>query len=202
MPLRKRGPIGWWSPDPRGVIEFEDLRVSRSLRQSAKRYEVRVDTAFAAVMQACGDPRRPNGWIEARMVAAYTRLFELGWVHSVETYDDTGALVGGLYGVCIGGLFAGESMFSTARDASKVALLRLVEILQADIDGLLDVQWVTPHLASLGATEVDRSRYLRRVREAVARPTLARWPTPVERPDHPDQVTDGSLESTSRRRRP
>ena len=181
MPVRRRGQIGWWSPNPRGVIELDQLRVTRSLRQSVKRFEVRVDVDFPAVIRACGDPRRPNGWIDARMIEAYTRLFDLGWVHSVETYDRDGALVGGLYGVAIGGFFAGESMFSLVPDASKVALVELVDRLQQSGASLLDVQWLTPHLASLGATEIDRGRYLHRLRDATDQ-LCSVWPAKVDLP--------------------
>jgi len=127
------------------------------------------DTSFREVMVRCGDPRRPHGWITPAFVDAYTRLFELGWAHSVETYLD-GALVGGLYGVRIDGLFAGESMFHTARDASKVALVALVAHLRATGAVLLDVQWTTEHLVSLGAVDVPRTEYLRRLADALAVP--------------------------------
>jgi len=168
MPMRKRV-VGWWSPDPRGIIPLDGLRVTRSLRQSAKRYEVRVDTSFREVMVRCGDPRRPHGWITTAFVDAYTRLHELGWAHSVETWLD-GQLVGGLYGVRINGLFAGESMFHTARDASKVALVALVSLLRESGAVLLDVQWTTEHLISLGAVDVPRGEYLRRLEAALAVP--------------------------------
>jgi leucyl/phenylalanyl-tRNA---protein transferase len=171
MPLRRRGPIGWWSPDPRGVLELDKLRITRSLRQSCAQFEIRVDTAFDAVIAGCADPRRPNGWIDARMSAAYARLHRLGWVHSVEAWDRNGHLAGGLYGVAIGAFFAGESMFHRARDASKVALVALVDILHTGPDAdvaLLDVQWRTPHLASLGAREMARELYLRRLVRATA----------------------------------
>ena len=122
-----------------------------------------ADTAFTDVVRACADPARDAGWIDEAIVAAYSRLHELGLAHSVETWRD-GELVGGLYGVCLGGLFAGESMFHRARDASKVALLALVEVLDdGREDRLLDVQWATPHLASLGVVEVPRSDYLTRL---------------------------------------
>ncbi len=166
MPMRKKV-VGWWSPDPRGIIPLDGLRVTRSLRQSCRRYEVRMDTAFRDVVTRCGDPRRPHGWITPAFVDAYTRLFELGWAHSVETYLDD-ALVGGLYGVRIDGLFAGESMFHTARDASKVALVALVGHLRATGAVLLDVQWTTEHLVSLGATDIPRAEYLRRLADALA----------------------------------
>jgi len=168
MPLRRRGPIAWWSPDPRAVLELDDLRITRSLRQSCKRYEIRVDTAFGAVMDECGDPQRPHGWIDKRIHTAYRRLHDLGWAHSVEAWDEHGRLAGGLYGVAIGGFFAGESMFHHQRDASKVALVALVEILRTGPAQLLDVQWLTEHLASLGAHDMSRRAYLRRLDAALA----------------------------------
>jgi leucyl/phenylalanyl-tRNA--protein transferase len=165
MPFNRKR-IGWWSPDPRGVLPLDGLRVSRSLRRSCSRYEVRFDTSFETVMRRCADPRRPHGWINEDFVRAYTRLHELGWVHSVETWLD-GELVGGLYGVRIGGLFAGESMFHTATDASKVALVELVDWLLRSGGTLLDVQWATEHLATLGVVEIPRAEYLRRLALAV-----------------------------------
>ena len=126
MRLRPRGPIGWWSPDPRGIIPIDGLRVSRSLRRSCRRFDVKVDTAFEQVMRGCADPRRPHGWIDKKFIAAYTELHHLGWAHSVETWqtdaEGESALVGGLYGVAIGSLFAAESKFHRVADASKVAL--------------------------------------------------------------------------------
>ena len=175
MPLGKRGPMGWWSPDPRGIIPLEGLRVSRSLRRSVRRYRTTVDAAFAEVVDRCGDPKRPHGWITDEIRAAYVRLHELGWAHSVEVWTPEGHLAGGLYGVSTGGLFAGESMFSAATDGSKVALVRLVELLREGGATLLDVQWVTPHLATLGAVEVSRGDYLERLAAAVSRSHLD-WP--------------------------
>lgn len=161
MPFgRKR--VGWWSPDPRGIIPLDGLKVSRSLRQSCRRFEIRMDTEFETVMRRCGDPRRPHGWINEDFVRAYTRLHSLGWANSVETWLD-GELVGGLYGVRIEGFFAGESMFHQATDASKVALVALVEWLRSEGAALLDVQWCTEHLASLGAVEISRPEYLDRL---------------------------------------
>ena len=171
MPLR-RGRVGWWSPDPRGVIPLDGLRVSRSLRRSASRFEVRVDTAFDRVVEACADPGRRGAWIEPAIRSAYGRLHRLGWAHSVEAWDAEG-LAGGLYGIAIGGLFAGESMFHHRRDASKVALVGLVERLHAGGGKLLDVQWATDHLRSLGAVEVPRVEYHRLLAAALAAPQLA-----------------------------
>lgn len=167
FPMPHRRQVGWWSPDPRGIIPLDGFHVSRTLRRSCRRFEVRADTRFADVMVACGDPRRPHGWITPPFVAAYTNLHNLGWAHSVEVYDE-GHLVGGVYGVATGGLFAGESMFHRATDASKVALVALVDILNARGATLFDVQWTTPHLRSLGATDVTRARYLEFLAAAVA----------------------------------
>jgi len=163
MPVEAGGPMAWWSPDPRGVLDPDELRVSRSLRRSLDRYEVRIDTAFDAVVDACADPSRDRGWIDDRVAAAYAGLYEHGWAHSVEAWDDDG-LAGGLYGVSIGGLFAGESMFHRRTDASKVALHGLVGILRAaGGERLVDVQWCTPHLARLGGRELPRADYLDRL---------------------------------------
>jgi leucyl/phenylalanyl-tRNA--protein transferase len=163
--------MAWWSPVARGVLELDRLVVSRSLRRSLRRYEVRIDTRFAEVVNACADPRRPGAWIDVRIAAAYRRLHELGWAHSVETWEGD-RLVGGLYGVSVGGLFAGESMFHRERDASKVALVGLVEALSDEhaAHRLIDVQWLTPHLESLGAEAIPRTEYLRRLPRLLAVP--------------------------------
>jgi leucyl/phenylalanyl-tRNA--protein transferase len=168
MPVGRRR-LAWWSPDPRGVLPIDGLRVSRSLRKACARFEIRVDSAFGAVVDACADPHRPHGWITKDIRRAYGSLHELGWAHSVEAWSDD-ELVGGLYGVGIGGLFAGESMFHRATDASKVALVALVALLDPHPDTLIDVQWATPHLGSLGVVEVPRPEYLRRLARAVRRP--------------------------------
>lgn len=168
MPFDRRR-IAWFSPDPRGILPLDGLRVSRSLRRSMRRYDVRIDTAFREVMEACADPTRPGRWINKAFVGAYSRLYELGWAHSVEVYEaGSDTLVGGLYGVRINALFAGESMFHRATDASKVALVHLVDWLRATDATLLDVQWTTPHLVSLGAIDVPRREYLARLATAVA----------------------------------
>ena len=175
MPLRRGRAVGWWSPDPRGVLPLDGLRVSRSLRKASARFEIRIDTAFDEVIEACADPRRPHGWIDGRIRAAYRTLHGLGWVHSVEAWTPGGRLAGGLYGVAVGGLFAGESMFHRETDASKVALVALVDLLRegaafAAGAALLDVQWTTDHLRSLGAVDLPRPTYLGRLATAVAAP--------------------------------
>jgi leucyl/phenylalanyl-tRNA--protein transferase len=173
MRLGATGRLAWWSPDPRGVIPLDGLHVSRSLRRSCARFDIRIDSAFADVMRACADPRRPHGWIDDEFIEAYTTLYELGWAHSVETWSGD-ELVGGVYGVAIGGLFAAESKFYRARDASKVALVALVDVLRSGDATLLDVQWTTPHLASLGAIDISREEYLRRL-DAATRIVSGPW---------------------------
>lgn len=167
-------PIGWWSPDPRGVLVPGAFRERRSLRKARARFEIRVDSAFGDVMRHCADPDREGRWITDEIVAAYTELHRLGWAHSVETWLD-GDLVGGLYGVSIGGLFAGESMFHTERDASKVALAALVDIVHADDDPrrLIDVQWATEHLERLGVVEWSRVDYLAALGRALKAPAVS-----------------------------
>jgi leucyl/phenylalanyl-tRNA--protein transferase len=157
------GHLGWWCPIERAVIPLHGLRVTRSLRQSTRRYRVSVDQDFPGVIAGCADPNRPQGWITPEIVAAYTELHRLGWAHSVEVWDRDLALVGGLYGVSLGGLFAGESMFHTTRDASKVALVHLVVMMNGAGGGLIDVQWLTPHLESLGAVVIGKEAYLERL---------------------------------------
>jgi leucyl/phenylalanyl-tRNA---protein transferase len=179
MPVPDTAAMLWWSPAQRGVLPVRGLRVSRSLRQSCARYDISVDTAFDDVIRACADPERDGGWITGDIVDAYTRLHRDGWVHSVEAWDGRGRLAGGLYGVAIGGFFAGESMFHRQRDASKVALVALVEMLSdADADErLIDVQWKTPHLERLGVVEVDRRDYLTMLRGALKLPLPAEFET-------------------------
>jgi leucyl/phenylalanyl-tRNA---protein transferase len=162
--------LAWWSPEPRGILPLDAMRVTRSMRQSARRYEVRVDTAFGDVIRACADPGRERAWITGEFVDAYTALHELGWAHSVEVFDRSGLLAGGLYGVRVNGLFAGESMFHLQRDASKVALMALVQLMRDSGMRLLDVQWLTEHLSSLGAIEVSRARYLTLLEDALEAP--------------------------------
>jgi leucyl/phenylalanyl-tRNA--protein transferase len=170
MRIGRGGPIAWWSPDPRGILPLDRFRESRSLRRSRRRFEVSIDHAFEDVMRACAEPHRPHGWIDDDFVDAYTTLHRLGWAHSVEAGSAEGVLSGGLYGVAIGGLFAAESMFHRVTDAGKVALAALVDLLRDTGASLLDVQWTTPHLASLGAVDIPRPKYLELLAEALTRP--------------------------------
>lgn len=159
--------FAWFSPMRRGILPLDGLRVSTSLRKMAKRYRVTCDQAFGEVMRRCGDPAREGAWINDDIIRVYSGLHDRGLAHSIEVWDREDQLVGGLYGIGIGGLFAGESMFhdpERGRDASKVALVELVSVLHASPGPrLLDVQWRTPHLASLGVVEVERADYLARL---------------------------------------
>ena len=167
MGTGRRGRIEWFSPDPRGILPLgifhAPARLKRVVRQA--RFEIRVNTAFEAVMRACS--AREETWITEDILSSYVALHRLGFAHSVETWQDDN-LVGGLYGVAIGGAFFGESMFHTATDASKVALVALVERLRSRGFALLDTQWVTPHLIQFGATEVPRTEYLERLTAALS----------------------------------
>jgi leucyl/phenylalanyl-tRNA--protein transferase len=163
------GDIRWYSPDPRGIIPLDAFHASRRLARSARqnRFEVRVDTAFRAVMEGCAQRVDEDGnWIDEEIIESYCGLHARGFAHSVETWQD-GTLVGGLYGVAIQGAFFGESMFHRVTDASKIALIALVDRLRARGYALLDTQWVTEHLAQFGAVEIPRRRYLRLLEEAL-----------------------------------
>jgi leucyl/phenylalanyl-tRNA--protein transferase len=179
FPMRQsNGDLTWWSPDPRGVLTVDGLRVADSLRRSRRRFEIRVDTAFDAVIDACAERGEEEyDWITSEIKDAYVALHRLGWAHSVEAWtipagDEPAEMAGGLYGVAVGGLFGGESMFHRRRDASKAALVGLVELLREDgePDRLIDVQWLTPHMASLGAVEIGRNEYLSRLESALLLP--------------------------------
>lgn len=167
MPLEPNGPIAWWSPDPRAVVPLDGLHVSRSLKRSMRSFHFTINTDFGGVIRACADPSRPHGWIDSQIIAAYEELHRLGWAHSVETRNLAGDLVGGVYGIAIEGFFAGESMFHRETDASKASLVVLRDLLKKSRFSLFDVQWMTPHLSSLGAIDLSRSDYLRRLEEAV-----------------------------------
>lgn len=180
-------PLGWWSPDPRGVLGPGDLHVSRSMRRSLRTFDIRIDTAFEQVVAECADEDRPGSWITPRIHEAYTQLHRMGWAHSVEAWR-AGGLVGGLYGVSIGGFFAGESMFHRVDDASKAAMIGLVRHMAGtsygvgrtttagggDTDWLIDVQWRTDHLSSMGVREVSRNTYLDLIAPLLDLPH--RWP--------------------------
>ena len=167
MPVGPR--TGWFSPARRAIVPLETFAPSRSLRRAARRFEIRADTSFAEVVAGCARPGDPGSWIDAGIASAYGTLHELGWAHSVEAWDADG-LAGGLYGVELGGLFAAESMYFLRADASKAAFVALLERLGADRDAdgrLLDVQWLTPHLVSLGAIELTRAEYRARLSVAL-----------------------------------
>jgi leucyl/phenylalanyl-tRNA--protein transferase len=170
FPMGERGTrlVEWFSPDPRGVLPLTGLHVPARLGRTVRagRFDVHVDTAFAAVMRACAE--RDDTWISDVILESYQALHAAGEAHSVECWRD-GQLVGGLYGVALGGAFFGESMFHVETDASKVALVALVERLRARDFLLLDIQWVTPHLAQFGAVEMRRGRYLQLLEQAIAR---------------------------------
>lgn len=172
MNLPDGGPLAWWSPWDRGVLPLDGVRRTRSLVRSMRRYETTIDKCFGVVIEACADPVREHGWITNEIRDAYLRLHELGFAHSIETWDGD-SLVGGLYGVSIGGLFAGESMFHRSTDASKVALMRLVDVMSSVPEALIDVQWVTDHLASMGAIAVNRLTYLQMLSNALRCPVPA-----------------------------
>lgn len=178
MRLGPRRPLAWFSPDPRGILPLDGLVVHRSLRRSVRRFRTTIDTDFEAVMRGCADPSRPDGWIDESFIDAYVELHRLGWAHSAEVWADgddgtEAQLVGGTYGLAIGRFFAGESMFHRRTDASKVALVAMVEWLRSRGAVLFDVQWSTAHLASLGAVEVSRPRYLELLRDALVAPPPA-----------------------------
>jgi leucyl/phenylalanyl-tRNA--protein transferase len=168
-------PILWWSPDPRMVLFPDELKISRSLRKTLKNppYEIRVDTAFRQVMEACAAPRDGHSgtWITPAMIAAYTELHRQGLAHSVETWMN-GKLVGGLYGISLGRMFYGESMFSLATDASKIAFVHLVRQLERWGFGMIDCQMKTAHLASLGAREIPRAEFSQKLTELVNFPGI------------------------------
>ena len=166
MAMDNRGEIGWFSPDPRGVIPLEEFHIPHGLKRILKRdpFEIRIDTAFGEVIRGCAD--RKTTWISEEIGNSYEKLFELGYAHSVETWKG-GELVGGLYGVAIRGAFFGESMFSRKPDASKVALVKLVERLREKQFQLLDTQWSTEHLASFGCKEIPRHEYLKQLDQAL-----------------------------------
>ena len=162
--------IGWWSPVERAIFKPSAIVVSTSLRRAFKQFEITMDQDFAAVVRACGDPARPSGWINEDVVDAYCALHRQGVAHSVEVWNHAGKLVGGLYGLDLGGVFAAESMFHTQSNASKVALAFLGQRLVDDSGRIIDTQWLTNHLASMGATTVSRLEYCTALPELLALP--------------------------------
>lgn len=171
MDVPEAGRLGWWAPVERGVLHPADLHISRSLARSSRRFSITVDRAFAQVVAGCAAPGRKGAWITPEFAAAYEKLHRLGWAHSIEVWSPAG-LAGGLYGVAIGGLFAGESMFHRETDASKIAVAGLVDVVSSAPGGLIDVQWQTGHLATLGVTTRTREAY------AAALPALTAAPGP------------------------
>jgi leucyl/phenylalanyl-tRNA---protein transferase len=171
-------PILWWSPDPRMVLFPQEFKCSRSLRKTLRNgpYTTRTDHAFGATIRACAAPRRggPDTWLNKDMIASYEQLHELGFSHSIETYE-AGRLAGGLYGIQLGQVFFGESMFSTGRDASKVALARLMQECRARDIQLIDCQVASSHLASLGAREVSRDRFVALLQRYARRSPIGSW---------------------------
>lgn len=171
-------PILWWSPDPRMVLFPNEFNISRSLRKTLRngRHEVRIDNAFEQVMRACAAPREGQSgtWIHEEMIAAYCELHRMGYAHSVETWLD-GKLVGGLYGMALGRMFYGESMFSRRTDASKIALAHLAAQLARWNFGMIDCQMNTPHLVSLGAREIPRNEFIARLQDLINYTQVTDW---------------------------
>jgi leucyl/phenylalanyl-tRNA--protein transferase len=168
FPMYGDGDLWWWSPVQRGIIPLDNFHASRSLRKSARQFTCTVNDDFVGVMTKCATTHTDGNWINDEFITAYTRLHRLGHAHSVEVWNDNHELVGGVYGVRINQFFAGESMFHTETDASKVALSHLVQLMTLDGMTLFDVQWLTDHLESLGGIAIPRSDYLHRLTHAVA----------------------------------
>ena len=159
--IENKREIGWWSPQQRGILPLDKINISSSLKKSMKKYFVTFDQDFDAVIEGCGDDKRPKGWINKDIKIAYKKLFDLGYVHSVEVWNKKDELVGGLYGVEVNGLFAGESMFHKETDASKTAMVYLVnQLKEAGGERIFDVQWQTPHLKSMGVIKISRAKYI------------------------------------------
>lgn len=177
MPI-SRDRIGWFHPNPRGILPVKGMRVSKTLRRSIRRYTTTIDTAFEEVIHACADPSRPGSWIDEPIIEGYLELHRLGHAHSVEVWDDEG-LAGGLYGLSIGRFWSGESMFHRRTDASKVALVRLVEVLD-EVKALHDVQWVTAHMEKMGAVPISRMEYSATLQEAIAEPAPVEFSIPSD----------------------
>lgn len=174
----------WFNPDPRGVIYPRELRVRRSLRKSMAHMTITTDTDFPAVLAACDDPGREGSWMDDRLRECYLELFDIGLAHSVEVRTLDGELIGGLFGVSVGSFFAGESMFHTQRDASKAALVALAALVSNAPDALIDTQWLTDHLATMGGRSIPQKAYVRQLRVAWSHPRIdfdLKSPTPARK---------------------
>ena len=170
LQIENKREIGWWSPQQRGILPLDKINISSSLKKSMKKYFVTFDQDFDAVIEGCGDDKRPKGWINKDIKIAYKKLFDLGYVHSVEVWNKKDELVGGLYGVEVNGLFAGESMFHKETDASKTAMVYLVnQLKEAGGERIFDVQWQTPHLKSMGVIKISRAKYISLLPEVMNR---------------------------------
>lgn len=151
--------IGWWSPQSRAIFYPDQIHVSNSLRSAINKFTITVDQDFESVIRACADPARERGWINEDVISAFSELHQMGFAHSIEVWDREGRLAGGLYGIEVGGIFAGESMFHSASNASKAALVHLGKLLADGSGRLIDTQWMTPHLESMGAKPIERRKY-------------------------------------------
>lgn len=173
--------IGWWSPQSRAIFYPDQIYLSTSLKSAIKKFQVTVNQDFEAVMRGCGNPDRPSGWINEDVISAFTALHKIGVAHSIEVWDSQGALVGGLYGLELGGLFAGESMFHVAKNASKVALVHLGKLLDDGAGRIIDTQWMTRHLESMGAKAIERKDYCQNLPDLLAiPPVISKPPTRPE----------------------
>ncbi len=169
--------IGWWSPKSRAIFYPDQIHVSTSLKSAVKKFTVTVGQDFEAVIRACGNPERESGWINEDVISAFTELHRIGVAHSIEVWDSAGKLAGGLYGLELGGVFAGESMFYVTKNASKVALVHLGALLNDGSGRIIDTQWMTRHLESMGAKPIDRGDYCRLLPNLmVLPPVLSRLP--------------------------
>jgi len=177
----KESAIGWWSPKSRAIFYPGQIYISTSLKSAVKKFSVTVNQDFEAVLRACANPQRESGWINTDVISAFTALHQMGVAHSIEVWDSEGRLAGGLYGLELGGVFAGESMFHVTKNASKVALVHLGELLNDGSGRIIDTQWMTSHLESMGAKPIDRGEYCRLLPSLVAiPPILSRLAGPPE----------------------
>lgn len=169
--------IGWWSPKSRAIFYPNQIRISRSLKSAIKKFRVTVDKDFEAVIRACGNPQRESGWINEQVISAFVSLHNSGLAHSIEVWDESDQLAGGLYGLELGGVFAGESMFHVAKNASKVALAHLGQLLNDGTGRIIDTQWMTSHLESMGAKPIERGEYCRNLPKLLdIPPAISRLP--------------------------